>query len=252
MRTIMTQQLRKHPALRSVLRGVLRTARKAQYFGLNRKCPICDTQLRKFLPFGNPPRPNARCPVCGSLERHRLMWLFLQEQTPLFDGSSRRLLHFAPWPSLRKRFEEVTLLQYLTADLSHGQAMLQMDITDIYFADDTFDVIVCSHVLEHVLDDKKALSELFRVLKPGGWAVLQVPVVGEVTFENPAITSPAERERLFGQHDHVRLYGRDFRDRLEAAGFSVKVVPFARQIGHQKVAYFALDNDECIYWCKKE
>ena len=128
--------------------------------------------------------------------------------------------------------------------------MVEMDITDIQYPDDSFDAIYCSHVLEHVPDDAKAMSELYRVLKPGGWAILAVPIRGDTTFEDPTTTEPEERERLFGQSDHVRYYGKDFKDRLEAAGFEVKVDDYPSQIPQGLVEYHSLSLAD-IYYCEK-
>ncbi len=130
--------------------------------------------------------------------------------------------------------------------------MVKMDITDIQYSDNSFDVILCSHVLEHIMDDHKALSELFRVLKPGGrWTIIQVPIFREKTFEDPLGKSPEERQRFFGQYDHVRSYGRDFKDQLEAAGFSVKVNNYTKKLSDRKVEFFGLRKNKDIYFCRK-
>ena len=184
-------------------------------------CPVCDSWDREFQTFGLIPRVNARCPTCGALERHRLIWQFFREHTDLFRAPRKRMLHFAPEPMFSTRLARLTHLDYLTADL-YGPAMAKVDITDMPFEDQSFDVLSCSHVLEHVPDDHKALRECYRVLKPGAWAALMVPIFREPTVEDPAITDPQERERLFGQVDHVRKYGPDFEERVQGAGFSVR------------------------------
>jgi SAM-dependent methyltransferase len=186
-------------------------------------CPVCDNYARAFLPATPEPRPNCICPNCGSRERHRLTWLFLNRHSDLFDGRPKRMLHVAAERSLARRLSRVPGLAYLTADLSSPTAMLQMDIMDIQFPEDSFDVILCSHVLEHVDDDRQAMREFARVLKPGGWALLLVPISVEATFEDPSITDPALRKRLFGHPEHVRQYGMDFADRLAEAGLVVRV-----------------------------
>lgn len=198
--------------------------RKAQYRGDDRLCPVCGTTSREFLPFGSEARPGAACPHCRSLERHRLLWLFLQSRTDLFDGRPRTMLHVAPEECLASRFRAALGDGYLTADLDGSKAMVAMDITDIRYPDESFDVICCSHVLEHVQDDRRAMREFHRTLKKDGWAILLVPIGAERTFEDPSVTDPDERTRLFGQFDHVRLYGRDYVDRLREAGFAVEVV----------------------------
>lgn len=171
-----------------------------------------------------PRRPDAKCPGCGSLERHRLAWLYLRERTDLQKGSHRRVLHIAPEPALRARLEAVPGVDYLTADLEPGRAMVRMDITDIRYPSGSFDLIYCSHVLEHVADDRLAMRELHRVVAPGGAVVIAVPITVGATVEDPAIEDREERRRLFGQWDHVRRYGPDVVERLEEAGFGVEVV----------------------------
>lgn len=219
--------------------------------GLARKCPCCNASLRRFHPFGLVPREEALCPLCGSLERHRLMWLYLTQKTDLFDGRPKTMLHVAPEVQLSRLFQREKSIDYLSADLSNPGAMVQMDITDIQYPEATFDVIYCSHVLEHVPDDRKAMREFHRVLKPGGWAILQVPIKDAVTFEDPGVTSPEDRERVFGQHDHVRRYGPDYRDRLVEAGFSVTVDGFVRELDAHTVRRFGLMKTEDIYVCRK-
>ena len=222
---------------------------KVTNFGFRRYCPCCESHLRRFRPFG---RPEARCSVCGSLERHRLIYLYLRHRTDLFDGRHKKMLHVAPEDQLSKLFASAPGIDYLSADLSASGAMIRMDIMDIQYPDETFDVIYCSHVLEHVSDDRKAMRELHRVLRTGGWAILQVPIAtAEVTFEDPKITSPKERERAFGQFDHVRLYGADYNDRLEDAGFSVEVDGFVRDLDDRTVTRFGLMRSEDVYRCKK-
>jgi SAM-dependent methyltransferase len=225
---------------------------KCRGVGFSRYCPCCKSHLRGFKPFGLVPRPDAFCPVCGSLERHRLAYVYVIEKTDLFDGRRKEMLHVAPEPQLSRLFQKADYIEYLSADLSSPHAMVSMDVTDIQYPDEAFDVIFCSHVLEHVLDDTKAMRELHRVLKRGGWAILQVPISAEATFEDPTVTRPEERERLFGQDDHVRRYGPDYKDRLAAAGFSVAVDGFVRELDDRTVTRFGLMPDEDIYFCRKE
>ena len=182
------------------------------------ECPICGVRRRRFEPAGVVPRPNARCPRCGSYERHRALWLHL-EREPL----SGRVLHWAPEPALAERLR--TRVDYEAADLRGGPGVAALDIQRIDRPDAHYDRILCLHVLEHVPDDAAALRELHRVLKPGGSALLQVPLHEGETDEDPAVTDPAERERRFGQRDHVRRYGLDFADRVRAAGFEVDTLP---------------------------
>jgi SAM-dependent methyltransferase len=163
------------------------------------------------------------------------------------------MLHIAPEIQLSRLFAGASGIDYLSADLFSSTALVRMDIMDIEYPDETFDVIYCSHVLEHVIDDRTAMRELHRVLRTGGWAILQVPIsTAEETFEDPMITSPEERELAFGQFDHVRLYGADYRDRLEEAGFSVQVDGFVRELDDEEVARLGLDRSEDVYRCTRQ
>lgn len=194
-----------------------------RYRGRTRFCPVCERYSGRFLPFGLAPRDDAQCPRCGALERHRLVWLYFQKSTDLFDRRPKTMLHVAPERCLAERLSAMLGSGYLTADLHDPSAMVRMDVMNIAYPDESFDVIYCSHVLEHVIDDRRAMREFRRVLKRDGWAVLLVPITAERSWEDPSVTSPEERERLFGQHDHVRVYGPDYVDRLRDAGFGVSI-----------------------------
>jgi Methyltransferase domain len=200
------------------------------YSGNDVECLICQKQYKKFLPYGRMnSRPNALCPHCLSLERHRLIWLYLREKTNFFN-SKLNVLHVAPEPCFIKPFEKQHGEGYITADIESPLAKVKMDILVMPFEDNRFDVVLCNHVLEHVADDIKALTEIKRVLKPGGWAILLVPFfnpVGEKTFEDDSITNPREREKIFGQADHVRKYGHDYPDRIRRSGLEVVEEKFA-------------------------
>jgi SAM-dependent methyltransferase len=193
------------------------------------ECPCCGGRFSAFMPVRG--RADAVCPRCGAQERPRALWLFIERRTDLL-ARPQRLLHFAPELIFRRRFEQVQGLDYVSADLDSPEAMEHFDITEIPHPDASFDAIVCSHVLEHVEDDRAAMRELVRVLKPGGFCVLLVPrdLSRARTHEDPAISTPAEREREFWQHDHVRLYGRDFAERLAEEGFEVTVDGFVREL----------------------
>jgi SAM-dependent methyltransferase len=151
------------------------------------------------------------------------VWLYFQQLTALFDNQPKTMLHVAPESCLVQQLRDRLGATYITADLLDSRVMVQMDITAIPYPDASFDVIYCSHVLEHIPDDRKAMREFRRVLKPDGWAVLTVPITADTTIEDPVIVDPAERLRLFGQADHVRRYGPDYVDRLRDAGFAVTV-----------------------------
>ncbi len=229
--------------------SIKRSLKRMVHLGTENYCPICETSLRQFQPWGVVPRPNARCPLCGSLERHRMIWLYLTQETDLFSSEPKKMLHIAPEQCFVEKLSKCSHIDYLTADLNNT-AMVKMDITDIQYPDNSFDVIYCSHVLEHVPDDRKAMRELARVLRPDGWAILQVPIEADQTFEDPSITDPKERERLFGQSDHVRVYGFDYKERLEDGGFQVKVVPYLEQFDAEQRNYYGLNIDkDDIYFC---
>jgi SAM-dependent methyltransferase len=223
--------------------------RKILYRGTEHECSICGSRLARFKPMAN--RPAARCPVCGSLERHRMIWLYCQAKTNLFDGRAKRFLHVAPEPCLTLPLRRIKGLEYVGADLEGCRAMVKMDVTGIPFDDASFDVILCSHVLEHVQDDRTAMRELLRILKPGGWAILLVPIDGAITQEDLCITSPEERTRLYGQHDHVRQYGQDYGQRLRQAGFLVSVDAFAAELAPAVLDRYGLLADEDVYYCTK-
>ncbi len=219
------------------------------YRGNKVECPVCHSQFRQFLPYGRKGRSNALCPRCLALERHRLMWLYLQRKTTFFT-QPLKVLHIAPELCFIDRFEAQENLEYITADIESPLAKVKMDIHDIPFEDDSFDVVFCNHVLEHVRDDGRAMQEMHRVLKPGGWGIMQIPLffpLPEATYEDASITSPAEREKAFGQNDHVRLYGKDYPQRLEKAGFKVTEDWLAKELPTEEVTRFALPLNEPIY-----
>ena len=216
-------------------------------------CPICDISYRKFLPYGRlKTRSNALCPDSLSLERHRLMWLYLNEKTNFFTADLK-VLHIAPEICFLDKFKAMKNLDYTTADLESPLADVKMDVHDIPFNENSFDVVFCNHVMEHVDDDIKAMSEIYRVMKPRGWAIIQSPqdYSREATLEDPSITDPKERERIYWQSDHVRLYGLDYGRRLEKAGFKVTEDKFVTQLPKETVKKFALPAKEIIYFCEK-
>ena len=220
------------------------------YIGNKVECPVCGSTFRKFLPYGRlKSRSNALCPHCLSLERHRAIWLYLQEKTDFFSADAK-MLHIAPELCFMDRFEKMKNLDYLTADIESPLAKLKMDIHDIPLEDASIDVIFCNHVLEHVDDDIRALEEMRRVLRPGGWAILQIPFfypLRETTYEDRSITDPKEREIAFGQDDHVRMYGKDYGQRLASAGFDVIADDFIQHLGDEKIQRHALPKEEIIY-----
>ena len=223
------------------------------YYGNNVECPIDGRTYRKFLPYGRlESRPNALCPSSLSLERHRLMWLFLQNKTNFFSAKLK-LLHIAPELCFMKIFEGMDNLEYISGDIESPLAKVKMDVHQIPFEENSYDVIFCNHVMEHVDDDIKAMSEINRVLKPGGWAIIQSPVYPylEKTLEDPSIVDPLEKERIFGQNDHMRKYGKDYGDRLRKAGFKVTEDDYLEELSNKVRKRYALPVEEIIYFCEK-
>lgn len=215
--------------------------------------PIDGKSFRTFLPYGyGVQRDNVLSPGTLSLERHRLLWLFLKNETTFFT-SNIKLLHFAPEQAFLKRFRKLKNIDYTTTDIESPLADVKADICDLPFKDNEFDVILCNHVLEHVKDDKKAMSELYRVMKPGGWGIFQIPqdLKREITFEDDSITDPKERAKIFGQYDHVRIYGRDYFDKLRSVGFKVKEVQYQEQLDEKSIEKYVLNRAEIIPLCTK-
>jgi SAM-dependent methyltransferase len=216
------------------------------------ECPCCGGRFRRFVPYGvRPRRPEAQCPGCGAVERHRLLWLYLRERTDLLTRP-QRLLHVAPEEVFAARLRALPSLRYLSADLASPLAMLRADVQRLPLPDACFDAILCHHVLEHVPDDRAALAELRRVLRPGGWAILQSPIDKDLpaTLEDAGVTDPRERERLFGQSDHLRQYGRDYEARLREAGFEVSAERFFKMLPPERRARHGLKG-EIIWLCRR-
>jgi broad specificity phosphatase PhoE len=213
--------------------GALRRVTKRPF-----TCPCCAACFKKFRAHKG--REDAKCPKCKARERHRLLWLYLRNKTNLFRDNLK-VLHFAPEPWF-KALGTLPNLDYLSADLEPGRAMIAMDIMRIPLRDHSIDAIICSHVLEHVIDDRRAMREMYRVLSPGGWAVILVPILNkqQETFEDPAVVSPEERTRLFGQADHCRQYGSDIQKRLEETGFDVELEDYTTELPEQAIKSYGL------------
>lgn len=214
------------------------------------ECPCCGGRFRRFVEAGE--RFDRLCPRCGSRDRHRALWLYLRERMGIEEAQHLRLLHFAPENALARRLSSLPSVDYTTADLDPGAAMVAADITALPFDGASFDAILCIHVLEHVEDDRAAMRELRRVLAPGGWAIVMVPLDLDraETYEDPAITSPEDRRAEFWQADHVRLYGRDLADRLRTAGFEVEVDEWVRHLPPESISRYGLFPHEDMYVCR--
>lgn len=210
--------------------------------------PIDGKSYRKFLSYGYATtRPNVLAPGTLSLERHRLLWLYLQRETDFFV-KPRKVLHVAPEQAFLKRFQKLKHLDYTTTDLESPLADIKADLTSLPFAPNTYDMIICNHVLEHIQEDKEALSEIYRVLKPGGMAILQVPYDAnrKETFADDTIIDPEERARIFGQYDHVRIYGMDYFDLLASIGFQVIKEDYTAGLSRDEIEKYRLPAGELL------
>lgn len=241
--------------------------------------PIDGKSFRSFLPYGyGKQRNNVLSPSTLSLERHRLLWLYLKEETDFFvksklvsdskpsasqkirlrtdadSSSALKVLHFAPEQAFYKRFREMKNIDYTTTDLFSPLADVKADICDLPFKDNSYDLILCNHVLEHIPDDTKAMQELYRVLKPGGMGIFQIPqdLAREKTFEDDSITDQKQRAEIFGQYDHVRIYGRDYFDKLRSIGFVVVEEDYTKKIVPELVEKYCLARGEIIPVCFKQ
>jgi|TARA_B110000858_G_scaffold40731_1_gene46412 SAM-dependent methyltransferase len=217
--------------------------------------PIDGRSFRKFLPYGyGKQRENALSPSTLSLERHRLMWLFLRDNTTFFTATKKlKVLHIAPEQCFLDIFRKQQNLNYITSDLESPIADVKADICDLPFKENEFDVVFCNHVLEHISNDTKAMQELYRVLKPGGFGIFQIPqdLSKAITFADNTITDRKERAKLFGQYDHVRVYGRDYFDKLRSIGFKVDEVDYTKKITLEKIEEFCLMQNEILPVCYK-
>ena len=216
--------------------------------GKNYTDPIDGKSFKTFLPYGyGKQRNNVLSPSTLSLERHRLLWLYLQNDTDFFIAI-KKVLHFAPEQAFYKRFRKMSNLDYVTTDLNSPLADVKADICDLPFKDNEFDIIFCNHVLEHIPDDTKAMQELFRVLKPGGFGVFQIPqdLKREITFEDDSIVDKKERAKIFGQYDHVRIYGRDYFKKLRSIGFKVEEVDYTATLSKEDIIKYCLAKGEII------
>ncbi len=223
------------------------------YRGNKYQDPIDGKTFRKLLPYGyDKQRKNALSPSTLSLERHRLLWLYLKDKTDFFTAP-KKVLHIAPEQCFINKFKNQENLDYITADLYSPIVDVKADILDLPFDDNSFDVVLCNHVLEHIEDDKKAMQELYRVLKPNGMGIFQIPqdLSLEETYEDFSITSPEERTKHFGQYDHVRIYGKDYFKRLQSVGFKVQEIDYSKELSNNLVEKYCLIKGEILPVCTK-
>lgn len=251
---------------KSIFRTLSREYMKWKYRGKRLECPICGHSFEHFLPggfdfpvlkdldvIGAGFREEVRCPHCDSNDRERLVYLFLRSRAQLYTNGGS-IFHVAPEKSLQRFLKKIPRINHISVDINSPHADQVMDIRKIEYPDETFDVVICNHVLEHIPEDDIAMKELFRVLKHQGFAIIQVPIARgiEKTIEDPSVTEPRERERLFGQYDHVRIYSdKDYIHRLEDAGFWVERVPVNDIADASEIQKFSLNPREVLYFCRK-
>lgn len=253
------------------IRGLWQKFLGIYYSGKTYYCPYCKNSFRKMLPGGTDlpvinekeiigagRRENCVCPRCYSTDRDRLLYLYFNHK-PNTLRNGVNLLHVAPEGALKAYFASIPNIKYTMGTKHHdgfyySKNILLLDITEMISQDNIYDIIICNHVLEHIPDDMKAMVEIYRVLKPGGWAILQVPISKklQVTYEDFSITDPIEREKYFGQFDHVRIYGQDYKEKLISAGFDVEVEsPVNNDWNVSNIDKYAINNDELIYIARK-
>jgi len=238
----------------SLLRNFVNNLKALRFIGLRFICSICGWHFRKMMPFGIKSRPNAECPKCKSLERHRLLWLFLREKTNFFKDKLK-VLDIAPMEDLQNKFKKLPNINYLSVDICSPLATIKADITDMkIFNNNEFDYIFCYHVLDDVSNDRKAMKELYRILKSGGCAILQSPInfaydkTVELVNTNLSIE---EKKIICGDKYSRRIYGKDYANRLQEAGFMVKKIDFNKELGDNTIKKHRLDKNEIIYYCIK-
>jgi len=221
------------------------------YKGNKVECPVCERSFSKFLSYGSnvAHREGVLCPYDLTLERHRLMWLYLKDHSSFFTADKLDVLHIAPEQCFHKRFKDQKNLNYLTGDLVSPIADLHFDLHSIPLEDNRFDVVFCNHVMEHVDDALQCMKELYRVMKPGAWAIMQVPqdLSRDITYEDKSITSPEDREKHYWQKDHVRLFGKDYPRWLEKAGFTVQEFDPKKEIGNELIERYRIIPSEILY-----
>lgn len=228
---------------------------KIKYAGNKVICACCNSKFREFAPFGETKRMNAWCPNCESLERHRLLWMFFEKETNLYTASIK-LLHIAPETVFFHRIKKQPNIDYHPCDIFPGlypAGTKYLDILNHQLPDDSFDVIICNHVFQYIEEDRRAMKSLYKLMKPGGWGIMQVPIntAKQVTYEDPDITDPLEREKAFGLKEHVRYYSFDYPERLREAGFRVNVNDYTKKFSDDEIFKYGFYKGDAIYYCTK-
>ena len=228
---------------------------RIKYSGNKVICPCCKSTFREFAIFGNTRRRNSRCPKCESLERHRLLWMYFDHKTSLFK-KPLKLLHVAPETVFFKYFKKQKNIDYHPVDIYphlYPKGTVYFDLLNPDLPDNSFDVIICNHVFQYIEDDKTAIKNIYKLMKPGGWAILQVPIdtTKKVTYEDSSITDPLEREKAFGLKEHVRYYSYDYADKLRDAGFIVKVDDYTAEFTDEENFKYGFWQGDAIYYCSK-
>ncbi len=223
------------------------------FFSKNVECLICGWKGYKFIPINCGNKiiyENYLCPNCDSHPRHRLLYLYLKKK--LNSRKNFELLHFSPQKCLKDYISNFSNINYLSSDFKIGKEMVDENIEKLTFKNNSFDVILCIHILEHINNDKKAISELYRILKPDGFAIIDVPINYNLkkTYENTNIILPEDRAIAFGQSDHIRLYGNDFKFLLRKEKFKVKIVHFYKNFNSKEIIYYGFEKNP-IYYCTK-
>ncbi len=249
---------------RKVIFNARKTVNSIRYKGDNVHCPCCQKGYKKFLPFPEAQKRaqntklshmigmgltgHVYCPGCYSTERHRLLRLFHDQKFPV-NKQQIHMLHFAPEETFASYYKSFPNIKYVTTDLFDPNVDVKADITDLPFEDNSFDAVICSHVLEHIPDDHKAMTEIYRILRSDCWAIFCVPMDPSlaITYEDASIVTQEEREKMFGQSDHVRIYGIDFQQRLSNAGFNVKIITFVDEFSDKEIQKYGLERNDRIY-----
>lgn len=236
-------------------RDVKKSFQKKFYKGDVVFCVCCQSSFKAFAPFGVTKMPNRLCLQCDSLERDRLLWMYLEKCTNLYNEPVR-LLHVAPERLFYHKFSSVETIDYNPVDMfpaSYPEGTKFLDLLNNDVPSNSYDAIICNHVFQYIEEDRKAMKAVYRMLKPGGWAILQVPIdwKREVTYEDYTITDPKERERVFGLSEHVRWYGKDYPSRLESVGFNVKSDDFIESFTREEIARYGFWKGQRIFYCVK-